>query len=95
MAWEVKAALGAQRVAVPMNRARVTIERWSIGTPDMDGLVGGTKDLIDALLPVSKTHPCGLGIIHDDAPAHMDLIVRGVRVSKRSEQCTVVVVEEL
>lgn len=94
MAWEVKVALGTQRVAAPFARAKVTIERRSVGTPDQDGLVGGCKDLIDALLPASKIHPCGLGIIRDDNPACMDLVVRGLKV-RRTEQCTVVVVEEL
>ena len=76
----------------PLARARVVIERHSTGTPDKDGLYGGAKPLLDALLVRSATHPHGLGLIVDDSPAHLDLDVRAVKC-KRAEQCTIVRIE--
>ena len=95
MAWEVKIALKGQQPASPFQRTRVTVERRSIGVPDADGLIGGLKGLLDSLLPMSKTHPYGLGLIQDDSPAHLDLVPRGVRVAHRVEECTIITIEEV
>ena len=78
----------------PMSRARVTIERHSVQEPDEDGLIGGAKLVIDALLVRSKTHPLGNGFLLDDRPACMELIVRHVK-AKRAEQRTTVLIEPL
>jgi hypothetical protein len=94
-AWEVKVALGALRLAEPLQRARVTIERRSISVPDYDGMVGGLKSVIDSLLPVSRLHPCGLGLVVDDGPQHMLLVALSVRVKTSAEQGTWVTIEEL
>ncbi len=94
MAWAVRVALGGQRVEAPFQRSRVTIKRRSVGVPDLDNLTGGLKDLIDALLPASKVHPCGLGLIVDDSPVHMELVVQSVKVG-RAAQGTTVTIEEL
>ena len=92
LAWEI--ASQVTRPAEPFARARVRIERRSTGTPDQDGAVGGAKSLIDCLLPASKRHPRGLGIIADDGPGCITLEVVAVKV-KRDAQRTVVVVEEM
>jgi hypothetical protein len=71
LAWEMRIAIlsaGFSFPAQPLARARLRIERRSIGMPDYDGMVGGYKHLIDCLLPASSRHPCGLGIIADDNP---------------------------
>lgn len=107
IAWDVKVALMYAKQAippVPFQRARVTIIRRSVGTPDRDGLVGGVKGLVDCLLhpgtprlvrgKMRLPHPTGLGIIQDDGPAFMDLVVRAEKVS-RALQGTTVIIEEL
>lgn len=60
-----------RRPTEPLAYARVDIARYSRGTPDYDGLVGGCKALLDVLQPASKRHPHGLGIIADDSMKHI------------------------
>jgi len=92
LAWEVVDA--AQPLPEkPMTKARVTVERYSIGTPDTDNLC--VKHLLDVLCPQSKRHPVGLGVIVDDSPACCELHVKAVKVSKRADQKTVVTVEAI
>lgn len=59
----------SRRPAAPLQRCRVTVERFSPKEPDDDGLVGSLKSLLDALQPCSRRHPYGLGFIADDSPA--------------------------
>jgi hypothetical protein len=103
----LRMASHGKRPQTPLQRARVTIERHSVGTPDYDGLVGGAKSLIDVLLvplvlhgpPGSGLpklrHSLGLSFVVDDAPTNMEMVFTAVRVKKRTEQCTVVSIEEL
>ncbi len=108
IAWDVRVAMAQAKQAIPpapFQRARVTIIRRSIGTPDRDGLIGGVKGLVDCLLhpgtprlvggKMRLPHPTGLAIIQDDGPAHMDLVVKAERVRHRAEQGTSVTIEEL
>lgn len=108
LAWAVKVAIMAGKQAIPpepFQRARVTIIRRSTGTPDRDGLIGGVKGLVDCLLhpgPVRMVkgkpralHPNGLGIVQDDDPACMELVVRAERVRSKAEIGTSVTIEEL
>lgn len=81
--------------ARPLERARVTITRYSLRPLDADNLSGSVKDLVDSLLVRSDTHPNGLGYLRDDSPAHMELVVRSENVTKRSTQRTVVLIERL
>jgi len=79
----------------PMLKARVTITRYGMKVPDRDGLYGGAKPLIDLLLVYSDTHPHGLGLITDDDPAHLDLIVNAEKAPKRAEVRTHVLIERI
>lgn len=79
----------------PMERARVTITRYSLRPLDADNLAGSVKQLLDCLLVRSNTHPHGLGFLRDDSPAHMELVVRSENVSKRAVQRTEVLIERL
>ena len=106
LSWDVKITMGQQRPAEPFARARLRIERHSIGRADEDGAIGGYKHLIDCLLPPGATrivkgkpvlaHPCGLSVIADDNP---DCLVADypppVRVAHARDQKTIVVIEEL
>jgi len=69
-AWLVRAAkLEAKAfVAKPYPRARVTITRHGRKICDPDNLIGGAKGTIDCLVRE--------GIVEDDTPAHIELIVR-------------------
>lgn len=78
-----------------MERARLTVMRYSVGTPDPGAVPAAVKPLVDLLLVQSKTHPHSLGLIRDDSPAHIELIAVGVKVSHRNEQRTVVRIERL
>ena len=60
------------------DRCRVTITRYSMGTPDRDGLQGSAKFALDALCAPGKPdkrgrvrHRGGLGVLVDDGPAHV------------------------
>ena len=97
LAWEIKVALGVRRPPAPFPRARLRIERYSIRTPDYDGMVGGYKALIDCLLPYHpKRRPYGLDVIADDNPGVLvadyppPFLVR-----RAAEQRTVVVIVPL
>lgn len=95
LAWEVRGALDGQLPTHPLLRARVVIERWSVGTPDRDGLVASCKPLLDVLQPASDRHPYGLGVIAGDDPAHLTLEVLGRRAATRAGQQTVVTITEV
>lgn len=45
---------------LPLKKAKVTLTRYSSGTPDFDGLVGSFKHVLDALV--------GAGLLIDDNP---------------------------
>lgn len=68
--WLVRAARLEAKVFPdkPLPRARVTIVRHGRRICDTDNLIGGTKMLVDSL-----KHE---GLIEDDTPAHVELIVR-------------------
>lgn len=95
LAWDIKLLTTRQRPAEPFPRARVRVERHSIKVPDYDGMVGGLKSLLDCLIPHSKRHPNGLGIVADDNPACLQLDAVSVKADRRNEQKTVVIIEEL
>ena len=94
LAWEIASVIGP-RPKTPIKRARVTIERWSTGTPDTDGVWGSAKALVDVLCAPSRTHPCGLGVIVDDHPGVCELRVHARKAAHREDQRTVVTVEAL
>lgn len=95
MAEEI-ARLGVWPAGAPvMQEAIVTITRYSLQAPDTDNLYGGAKGLVDCLLVKSDLHPNGAGIVLDDSPSHMTLIVRSEVVRKRAEQRTEVTIRRL
>lgn len=57
----------SRKPAEPLQRCRVTVERFSTQEPDRDGLFGSLKSVLDALQPQSKTHPYGLCFIANDS----------------------------
>lgn len=77
MAQEIMIAMGGPRYfpRPPLGRVKVTVVRCSAGRLDADNLVASTKDVLDALCLRSPTHPCGLGIITDDGPDFLTLVV--------------------
>lgn len=108
LAWEIKLACVGKLPSAPFERARLTIERLSRGTPDDDGLWGGLKLLIDCLLPQGDPrpakrgsrkmvfpHPFGLGIVADDCPRVLTTKPVAIRVRSAAEQKTKVTIEEL
>lgn len=79
----------------PFRRSVVTFSRFSMQECDKDGLYGGVKLYLDTLLPFSKRHPHGLGVILDDDPKHCALDVVQVKVPTSREQRTEIVIEPL
>jgi hypothetical protein len=73
VAQEVLALTVGKRPPQPFAKARLVVERHSAGRPDVDGLYGGLKPLLDVLQPYSKRCPNGLGIIANDAPGALEL----------------------
>lgn len=106
MARAVAAATAGLRIPEPFQKAHVTIERHSCGTPDHDGVQGGAKFLIDALttpklLNVRKLgtrqrvrNKRGLGFIVDDGPDYATFDIRAVK-SRMCAQKTVVTITEI
>lgn len=106
MARSVAMASASLRPPEPFSKAHVVIERYSMGSPDNDGLQGGAKFLIDSLttprLLNVRTEGArqrtknkrGLGFIIDDAPQYAKIDVIGIRC-KRDEQRTVVTIREV
>lgn len=79
----------------PMERARLTFSRYSVGFADPDAVHGSVKPLLDLLLVQSKTHPSSLGLIRDDSPMHIEYAAVGIKVAHRIEQRTRVRIERL
>lgn len=104
LAWEIKITAGSSIPPQPFEAARVTVTRYSRGVPDMDGLAGGCKELLDCLttpMPLrsgdGKTrmrNPLGLGFIRDDSTRYC--IFQPVScVCRAHEERTDVLIEEL
>lgn len=79
----------------PMERARVEITRFSVGVGDQDNITASVKPLLDLLLLRSRTHPHSFGLLVDDSPGHIDLVVVGAKAERRSDQKTAVRIERL
>ncbi|ARW47854.1 hypothetical protein [Acetobacter pasteurianus] len=106
MARAVACATVNMRVPEPFQKAHVSIERHSCGTPDHDGVQGGAKFLIDTLttpklLNVRKPgarqrvrNKRGLGFIVDDGPEYATFDIRAVK-SRLCDQKTVVTITEI
>ena len=96
LANEVRVGIGGPRYFPhpPFARARIVVERCSAGQLDPDNLAASCKGLLDVLCLPSRTHPTGLGIIVDDSPAHIELVLRQ-SPAPRGSASTIVTVEEL
>jgi hypothetical protein len=83
LAAEVAAMTCGKRLPAPLARAHVRIERHGANAVDHDGLVGGTKVLLDVLQPYHATQrPDGLGFIVSDAPSCLSLEIVQLRSSR-------------
>lgn len=88
LAREVMVAIGGPRhyPRPPFAIARVTVWRHSANLLDPDNLPSSCKNLLDVLrAPVPKSNPHGLGIIADDNPNCLDLIVRQIKAPRGSQ----------
>ena len=104
MMRQVMAVANNLRPPQPFHKARVKIERHSVGVPDTDGAIGGVKRLLDVLTTpkqqnsktgrISVRNKRGLGFVVDDDPLHITLSVQCVKC-KRGEQKTVVTITEI
>lgn len=63
--WMAKANKVARSIPKATGKRRLTIERHGLGTLDMANLIGGAKQIIDALVD--------MGIFIDDRPSCLDL----------------------
>lgn len=68
-------------------RARLRITRCARRLLDEDNLSGGAKPLIDCVKQA--------GLIVDDSPEHIELIVRQRRVESLDEECTEIEIEAI
>lgn len=99
-AKQIIALLGPDRPQEPFRRASVHVVRHSVGSPDLDGLYGGFKDILDCLTtPVQQANgktrnKYGIGLIVDDNQRSIRLNIEGVRC-RRDEQKTVVTITEI
>lgn len=78
-------AYTTRRPSEPIDRCLIVIERRSTGRlPDWDGLTASAKPVLDALVVPSKANPHGLGIIADDNPDCVGMLL--VLPEKRSPE---------
>ena len=88
----------------PMAFAEVTVWRHSTREPDVDGLYGSLKQMLDVIQPagdlrkvggkLQHANPGGLGIILNDGPSR--LVVRPFWIKSRlSQQHTLIRIREL
>jgi hypothetical protein len=95
---EVMAAIGGPRhyPQPPFERARVIVTRHCHRPLDDDNLAGSLKSLVDVLKAHHpKRNPLGLSFIVGDDPARCQQVPRQVQEKHRTNQWTIVVVEEL
>jgi hypothetical protein len=93
LAWEIATKVPYwSRPQKPFRKAKVIVTRRSLREADEDNIL--VKHLLDVLQPMHPDRcPDGLGIILDDSKACLTLERRAERVARRSEQCTLVVIE--
>jgi len=91
LAWKIRDAVKPPRV--PLQQCEIHIARYSTGTPDIDGLYGGVKGVLDCMVVCTARNPHGLGLIQDDSPEHiLKLDVVPIKVKKRYEMRTEVTI---
>jgi hypothetical protein len=95
LALEVLAAIGGPRYlpAAPIERASVTIVRYSSRRLDLDNLYGGAKEIIDLLCVHSRSKPRGMGYIRDDDPDHL-MLDMGQIIVPRAEARTEITIRD-
>jgi hypothetical protein len=99
ISWAIRLQIGPLPDQ-PMRKCKVHVERESPVAPDVDGLYGSCKPLLDALVPLGKPdkngrrrHPYGLGVIADDNPDCItELVVKHVKGPRHR---TVVTIQEV
>lgn len=91
----VEIALQQYFGCMPMEKAGVTITRYSTGSvrPDWDNLFASAKSLIDLLLVRCERHPHSFGIIIDDDPTRLTPYMFAERCETRKQQKTAVRIE--
>lgn len=92
LAWEVLAAIHGHKPPSPICPAIVYVERCCRREPDTDNMISSVKNLLDVLCLPSRTHPNGLGLIVDDAPALCTLRCACRIIPAREGQSTRVVI---
>lgn len=91
VAWYIRT--NAVPPAAPFANARVTIHRNVTsnyhGKLDADGEKMIAKLILDALQPLSRSHPMGLGFIAGDGPGQLSLSVLQLRSDKKGTRIIV------
>jgi hypothetical protein len=84
------------RPSVPFQMCKIEVDRFSAGTADWDGLMGGLKPLFDTLVVCTKKNPLGLGLIEDDNPnCIIECPIIRQHKSTRKAASTVVTITEI
>ena len=91
---EIMAAIGgpAHYPRPPFSFCRITVVRHGKQMLDPDNLTASCKPLLDCLCERSTKHPTGLGIIRDDHPGMVELVVH--QQPATGDPCTVVRIED-
>ena len=93
VAWYIRT--NARPPTEPFAKARVTVHRNITGNSpglDPDGERMVAKLILDALQPMSRRHPHGLGFIAGDGPGQLELMVQQLRSDKKG---TRIIVEDV
>jgi len=84
LAWLIRSVVGPIPKH-PIESCVIEIERHSSRLPDWDGLYGGLKPLLDAMVVCSKRNPHGLGIIRDDNPKVIERLTANPVLSREKK----------
>ena len=87
IAWEVRANVPTG--LSPIERCLIIVVRRNCPPlPDLDGLAGSAKPLLDCLVLPSRRNPNGLGIIVDDNPKCLGMLLMLPRVRQSGQMGT-------
>ncbi len=73
--------------SAPFQRARITITQRAVRLADSDNFAARCKPAIDAVVRA--------GIVVDDSPDHVELVLKAERVKKRIDEETFIEIEEV
>lgn len=77
-----------RNLKLPLPHAKITITLYAVSLMDYDGAYNCVKPLLDAL----KVNG-GVGVIVDDSPKYIDLLVKQEKIAHRKDERVVITID--